>query len=41
MALANDLGLRGTPLVVFEDGTIQPGYVPSDKVAQYYEQAGK
>ena len=41
MALANDLGLRGTPLVVLEDGTIQPGYVPPAAVAKYYSEAGK
>lgn len=36
MELANELGLRGTPLVVLEDGSIQPGYVPADAVASYY-----
>ena len=41
MALAQDLGLRGTPLVVLDDGTIQPGYAPPDKVAQSYKQAVK
>lgn len=37
MALAKDLGLRGTPLVVLDDGTIQPGYVPPATVEKYYE----
>ena len=41
MALAKELGLRGTPLIVLEDGRIQPGYAPAKAVAQYYEQSGK
>ncbi len=39
MALAKDLGLRGTPLLVLDDGSIQPGYIPPDAVAKYYEKA--
>jgi thiol:disulfide interchange protein DsbC len=41
MALAKDLGLRGTPLVVLDDGTIQPGYIPPAAVEKYYKQSGK
>jgi thiol:disulfide interchange protein DsbC len=40
MALAHNLGLQGTPLVVLDDGSIQPGYVPPAEVAKYYEQNG-
>lgn len=36
MELATELGLKGTPLLVLEDGTIQPGYVPADALARYY-----
>jgi thiol:disulfide interchange protein DsbC len=37
MELANELGLKGTPLLVLDDGTIQPGYVPAEALAQYYD----
>lgn len=39
MALATELGLKGTPLLVLDDGTIQPGYVPADALARYYNSA--
>ena len=32
MELARNLGVRGTPAIVLEDGTLLPGYVPVDKV---------
>lgn len=41
MSLAKELGLRGTPLIILEDGNMQPGYAPAKAVAQYYEQAEK
>jgi len=37
MKLADDLGLRGTPMLVLDDGTIQQGYVSADALAQYYD----
>ena len=32
LQLARDLGVRGTPAIVLEDGTLLPGYVPVDKL---------
>ena len=32
LVLARDLGVRGTPAIVLEDGTLLPGYVPYDKL---------
>ncbi|NOQ90984.1 MAG: thioredoxin fold domain-containing protein [Gammaproteobacteria bacterium] len=32
LALARDLGVRGTPAIVLEDGSLLPGYVPVDKL---------
>lgn len=37
MKLAEALGLRGTPLIVLEDGSIQPGYVPADTLARVFD----
>jgi thiol:disulfide interchange protein DsbC len=34
MALGSDLGMRGTPLIVTEKGTMLPGYVPANRLAQ-------
>jgi thiol:disulfide interchange protein DsbC len=34
MELARSLGLRGTPFIVLENGQVQPGYVPANKLAQ-------
>ena len=33
-ALGNDFGLRGTPLIVLEDGSLINGYVPAEVLAQ-------
>ena len=33
MQLVREFGLRGTPAIVMEDGTIVPGYVPAAKLA--------
>lgn len=33
--LGREVGVTGTPALVFEDGTIMPGYVPADTLAQY------
>jgi thiol:disulfide interchange protein DsbC len=32
--LASLLGIRGTPAIMFEDGTMNPGYVPAGKIIQ-------
>ncbi len=32
MKLARELGVRGTPAIVLEDGQLLPGYVPVDKL---------
>ena len=36
-ALGQDVGLRGTPAIVFEDGTLVSGYLPPDRLAQALE----
>ena len=33
--LGREVGVTGTPALVFEDGTIMPGYVEADTLAQY------
>lgn len=33
--LGRDVGVTGTPALVLEDGTILPGYVPADTLAEY------
>ncbi|VAW53068.1 Thiol:disulfide interchange protein DsbC [hydrothermal vent metagenome] len=33
-ALAAELGIRGTPAIMLENGTLMPGYVPSNKVIE-------
>jgi thiol:disulfide interchange protein DsbC len=33
--LGRQLGVTGTPALVFDDGTIVPGYIPADTLAQY------
>lgn len=38
-ALGNDMGLRGTPLLILEDGSVVNGYVPAEVLAQRLEQA--
>ncbi len=32
LVLARDLGIRGTPAILLEDGTLLPGYIPVDKL---------
>lgn len=32
LALAHELGLTGTPTMVFSDGSIVPGYIPADEL---------
>jgi len=31
--LGNEIGVTGTPALVYEDGTMVPGYVPAEKLA--------
>jgi len=39
MNLVRQLGARGTPFIVFDNGTTQPGYVPAKQLAGLLEQA--
>lgn len=32
-SLGGDIGVTGTPAVIYEDGTLQPGYVPAKELA--------
>ncbi|VAW77206.1 Thiol:disulfide interchange protein DsbC [hydrothermal vent metagenome] len=38
MALVEQLGARGTPFIVFENGQTQPGYVPAKQMAKMLDQ---
>ncbi|MFQ5643370.1 MAG: DsbC family protein [Thiogranum sp.] len=40
MQLVRQLGARGTPFIVLEDGSTQPGYVPAKRLAGLLDQAG-
>ena len=39
-ALAAELGIRGTPAIMLENGYLNPGYVPADKLIQQMEAMG-
>ena len=39
MRLVEQLGARGTPFIVFEDGSTQPGYLPAKQMARLLGQA--
>jgi len=41
MSLVRKLGLRGTPALMLEDGTIVPGYMPADKLKATLDNAKK
>jgi len=41
MALGSDLGMRGTPLIVTEHGTLLPGYVPAQRLAEVLKREDK
>ena len=41
MSLVQQLGARGTPFIVLEDGSTQPGYVPAKKLSQLLDQAAR
>jgi len=36
-ALATTLGIRGTPAIMYENGTMSPGYIPAGKVIKKLE----
>ncbi len=38
MDLVRQLGARGTPFIVFEDGRTQPGYVPAKQLSRLLDQ---
>lgn len=38
-AMGQDVGLRGTPAIVLEDGTMVSGYLPPDRLAEALEAA--
>ncbi|MEH6472184.1 MAG: DsbC family protein [Halopseudomonas sp.] len=37
-AMGSDFGVTGTPALVFEDGSLMPGYLPAAKLASYLQQ---
>lgn len=37
MDLGRNIGVQGTPSIVFEDGRVLPGYVPADRLAAMLE----
>jgi thiol:disulfide interchange protein DsbC len=39
MTLVEQLGARGTPFIIFENGQTQPGYVPAKQMAKVLDQA--
>ncbi len=39
--LGNDMGIRGTPALILEDGSVVPGYIPPDRLAAGLEQMKK
>jgi protein-disulfide isomerase len=41
MELVRQLGARGTPFIVLEDGSTQPGYVPAKKLSQLLNQGAR
>jgi len=41
MELVRQLGARGTPFIVLEDGSTQPGYVPAKRLSQLLNQGGR
>jgi len=40
-AIGQDVGLRGTPAIVLDDGTLISGYLPPDKLKQAVVNAGR
>ena len=41
VAMGQDMGLRGTPALVLENGDMVPGYVEPKRLAALLEKAGK
>lgn len=39
-SMATTLGIRGTPAIMLENGYLNPGYVPADKLVQQMEAMG-
>jgi thiol:disulfide interchange protein DsbC len=37
MAIAQQLGITGTPTLILADGTMLPGYLPADRLRQYLD----
>ena len=37
-ALGNKIGIRGTPAIVLEDGTVVPGYIPATRLSEALNQ---
>ena len=40
-ALGNMIGIRGTPAIVLEDGTVVPGYIPAARLSEVLNKAKK
>lgn len=40
-ALGNMIGIRGTPALVLEDGTVVPGYIPAKRLSEALNKATK
>lgn len=38
-ALGNMIGIRGTPAIVLEDGTVVPGYIPASRLSEALNKA--
>lgn len=38
-ALGNQIGIRGTPAIVLEDGTVVPGYIPAARLSEALNKA--
>jgi len=38
MALADKLGISGTPTLIMEDGSMVSGYIPPDRMSQMLDQ---
>lgn len=41
MALGDELGVRGTPMMISPKGAVYPGYMPAKKLAEALSQEGK
>ena len=39
--LGNQIGIRGTPAIVLEDGTVVPGYIPASRLSAALNQSKK